>query len=109
MAYIPGMHVPTWQALSQFHARSRTAHVRHHLTRAQRVSLAVCQGYAGAKLSDISPSEKENMVERIKRAVRKEGLPALDDAAIEWRISKCLPELRVKKRGKLELDLVTQP
>ncbi|EUC45064.1 hypothetical protein COCMIDRAFT_96611 [Bipolaris oryzae ATCC 44560] len=63
-----------------------------------RISLAVCQDYAGAKLSDISPPEKEEMMDRIRSVLHQEGLPPLDDEAIEWRISKCLPELRVKKR-----------
>lgn len=74
---------------------------RWRLTRPQRVSLRVCEDHAGAKLSDISPAEKEDMRRRIKAGVRKEGLPAIDDEAIEWRISKCLPELRVKRRGTL--------
>lgn len=79
------------------------------LTSVQRVSLAVCQDYAGAKLSDISQPEKEEMMDRIRSALHEEGLPSLDDEAIEWRISKCLPELRVKKRGELSLSPATQP
>lgn len=78
------------------------------LTSLQRVSLAVCQDHAGAKLSDISPPQKEEMMGRIRSAIHEEGLPPLDDEAIEWRISKCLPELRVKKRGKLSHSPTTQ-
>lgn len=39
------------------------------------------------------------MKTKIKKNMRKARLPKVDDEAIEWRISKCLPELRVKKRG----------
>jgi len=65
----------------------------------QQVTLKVCEDYAGAKLSDISQEEKIKMRMRIKDDMRKKRLPRIDDEAIEWRISKCLPELRVKKRG----------
>ncbi|KAI2486961.1 hypothetical protein Ptr902_01094 [Pyrenophora tritici-repentis] len=38
------------------------------------------------------------MKTRIKDGMRKKRLPRIDNEALEWRISKCLPELRVKNR-----------
>ncbi|CAE6995516.1 hypothetical protein PTTW11_00120 [Pyrenophora teres f. teres] len=63
-----------------------------------QVSLEVCKDYAGYKLSDISEDEKIRMKMRIKDGMRKKRLPKIDDEALEWRVSKCLPELRVKNR-----------
>lgn len=107
MAHILGMHILSPGSLVMVPCITCCRGSR--LTSVQRVSLAVCQDYAGAKLSDISQPEKEEMMDRIRSALHEEGLPSLDDEAIEWRISKCLPELRVKKRGELSLSPATQP
>ncbi|KAL7770171.1 hypothetical protein CFE70_000104 [Pyrenophora teres f. teres 0-1] len=41
---------------------------------------------------------------RIKDGMRKKRLPKIDDEALEWRVSKCLPELRVKNRVLMHAD-----
>lgn len=66
----------------------------------QRVSQNVCEEHAGYKLSEIPSVERIRMRRQIQTTIREVGLPALDDDAIEWRISKCMPELRVKMRGE---------
>ncbi|KAG9388277.1 hypothetical protein A1F94_001169 [Pyrenophora tritici-repentis] len=63
------------------------------------ISLEVCKDHAGSKLSEISEEDKMKMKTRIKDGMRKKRLPRIDNEALEWRISKCLPELRVKNRG----------
>ncbi|EOA91853.1 hypothetical protein ACJQWK_03862 [Exserohilum turcicum] len=63
-----------------------------------RVSQNVCEEHAGYKLSEIPSVERIRMRRQIQTTIREVGLPALDDDAIEWRISKCMPELRVKMR-----------
>ncbi|KAG9189023.1 hypothetical protein G6011_05891 [Alternaria panax] len=63
-----------------------------------RVSLEVCKDFTRAKLKDLTPGEKEYLIQKIRESVQEEGLPALDDGGIEWRLSKVLPELRFYQR-----------
>jgi hypothetical protein len=68
------------------------------LTLSQRVSLAVCKDSRRARLGELTGKEKEQLIQKIRDAVQKEGLPAVDDEGIEWRMSKVLPELRFYQR-----------
>jgi hypothetical protein len=49
-------------------------------------------------LGELTGKEKEQLIQKIRDAVQKEGLPAVDDEGIEWRMSKVLPELRFYQR-----------
>lgn len=63
------------------------------------ISLNVCKDYSGTSYCQLQTTDRHTMVARIKHALQEQGLPNLNNEAIEWRISKCLPELRVKQRA----------